>query len=309
MMSFGVRAAYASQPECRLHLFGNDGSSFQRSGIVRPEQNMAFSLTLPELRKRLIELRTAGRQRTESRHILRILLQEDHRSTLISQPKQFLQHIGRHQASTRHHQRFVGNTTRRQQLAIPTDGVADKGVRNVVHVITRIINTVYRLNETRRTLRHLMDIEQHQASLLLVPHVVHGQIDQKIIVRFSHLQETLAAGDVVEESRSISPDAVRGTHVDGSIKLPSRPCSLSGRVRSAVEIDMVHTGDEHQVQIGLALRKRSAEVLGQPSERFRSRERLSGDVCSRGGILKHGEVGIVGARQRIAAQSADAEVR
>lgn len=47
--------------------------------------------------------------------------------------------------------------------------------------------------------------------------------------------KTLATGYVLKESRRITPDAVRRTHIHRSIKLPAGPGSLSRRISRTME--------------------------------------------------------------------------
>ena len=105
------------------------------------------------------------------------------------------------------------------------------------------------------------------------------------------------------------PDAVGGTHVDGGIELPARPCGILRRIGGAVEEDVVHTGYEHQVEVGLHLRQRGAEVLGEPGERLAGSERLARDVGGRRGILQCREVAQVAADEaRVGAQPFNLEI-
>ena len=116
-----------------------------------------------------------------------------------------------------------------------------------------------------------MDVELHQqvltattvlAGLLVVvvawptdtPHVTDGQIDEKVIVRFAKLQETLAPLYILHQIGGVTPDGVGGRHVDAGIELPTGPGIILGRVTGAVEVDVIHTAGKHQVQVGLHLR-------------------------------------------------------
>lgn len=70
----------------------------------------------------------------------------------------------------------------------------------------------------------------------LVPATYHTQEDTpEIIVRLSHLQETLATGYILKERRRIPPDTICRAHIYRSIKLPTGPGSLSGRISCAVK--------------------------------------------------------------------------
>ena len=60
------------------------------------------------------------------------------------------------------------------------------------------------------------------------------KINQEIIIRPSHLQKTLTAGNVMEERRGITPNTVRRAHIDRSIEQPSGPFGFFRRIRSTV---------------------------------------------------------------------------
>ena len=128
---------------------------------------------------------------------------------------------------------------------------------------------------------------------MLIPHIIDRQINKEIIIRFTHLQETLATGDIIEERRGIVPDTVRRVHIDRGVKQPSRPFGFFRRIRSAVKEHMINAGDEHQVHIRFALRQRSAEMLRQPGKCFGRSIRLPGDMCGRRGIFQHRQVRII----------------
>ena len=56
-----------------------------------------------------------------------------------------------------------------------------------------------------------MDTELHEQFLgVLLPHVADRQIDKKIVVGLSPLQETLAAFHILHEIGGIAPDTVSG---------------------------------------------------------------------------------------------------
>ena len=86
-----------------------------------------------------------------------------------------------------------------------------------------------------------MDAEQQKTARLFLPHIIYRQINKKIIVRFSHLQERLATGDIFKESRSILPNVIGRRHVNRGIELPSRPFGFFGTVGSSVEKHVVYT--------------------------------------------------------------------
>ena len=102
---------------------------------------------------------------------------------------------------------------------------------------------------------HRMDVELHEEVLarLLPPHVAHRQIDQEVVVGFSHLQETLTTLNILHKVGGITPDAVCGAHVHTSIEFPSWPWVVFRRVASTVEKHVVDAAGEHQVHVGLHL--------------------------------------------------------
>ena len=76
-----------------------------------------------------------------------------------------------------------------------------------------------------------------------------------------------------------------------------------------MEDDVVDTRQEHEVEVGLALGERRAEMLGEPSESLGRRESLPRHMSGRGGVLEHGDVGVVLLGEAlILAKSEDAEI-
>ena len=71
---------------------------------------------------------------------------------------------------------------------------------------------------------------------------------------------------------------------------------------------MVHATNLHQVEVGLTLAQRSAEMLRQPSESLARYQRFARDVSSRRGILQHREVRIVVTPHGVGTQTLDLEV-
>ena len=72
---------------------------------------------------------------------------------------------------------------------------------------------------------------------------------------------------------------------------------------------MVYASHEHQVDVGFALRERSTEMLGEPSESLGTCVFLSCDVCSRGSIFQHRNVGVIGLCETwVGAETFDFEV-
>ena len=153
-----------------------------------------------------------------------------------------------------------------------------------------------------------MNIEHQQSSVLLLPHIIQRQIHKKVIIRLSHLQEALTTGYILEECGRIPPYTVRRAHIHRSIKLPTGPGSLGGRIGRAMEKRMIDAGNEHEVDIRLTLRQRRTEMLRQPSKSLRRSIRFAGDMSARRSVFQHREVGVIGTRQRILTQSPYTEI-
>ena len=125
---------------------------------------------------------------------------------------------------------------------------------DVVAVEACLVDVKDRLDELGSQLAHGVDGELHeQLTRVFLPHVAHGEVDQEIVVGLSPLQETLATLHVLHEVRSVAPDAVGRAHVDRRIELPSRPFVILGRIAGTVEENVVYSGTEHQVEVGLQL--------------------------------------------------------
>ena len=123
--------------------------------------------------------------------------------------------------------------------------------------------------------------------------ILERSIDKHVVVRSSHLQETLAALDVLHQVGRIPPDAVRRTHVDRCIEFPSRPLCCAWCIGSAMEQHVVDACHEHQVKVGFHLRERCTEMFGEPGKGLARRECLTCDMGCRRGILQRGEVAVV----------------
>ena len=155
-----------------------------------------------------------------------------------------------------------------------------------------------------------MDAELHeQLACILLPGVAHGQQHEEIVVGLSPLQEALATLHILHEVRSIAPDAVRRTHVDAGVELPTGPLVVTRAVARAMEEHVVHAGAEHQVEVGLQLRERGAEMFGKPGKGLAAGVGFATNVGSRRGILEHRIVGVVLAGlARVFTQTLDAQV-
>ena len=69
-----------------------------------------------------------------------------------------------------------------------------------------------------------MDGELHEELAVgLLPGIANGEQHKEVVVGLSPLQEALAAFHVLHEEGGVAPDAVGGTHVDGSVEFPSGP--------------------------------------------------------------------------------------
>ena len=99
------------------------------------------------------------------------------------------------------------------------------------------------IDEMRRPLRHFMYIERKsERSLLLVPNIVQRQVNEKVIVGFSHLQERLATGDIREQSGGIAPYRIGRRHIYRRIKEPARPLGITRRIGCSMKKHVVDSG-------------------------------------------------------------------
>ena len=222
-------------------------------------------------------------------------------------------HVGRDVSRNGDDECAVARATLRDEETILIAGLQQLRVADVVTVKTGGLNVPHRSRNGGNLLRQRVDVEQLQASLIGPRVLVHGieerGIDQQVVVGLSHLQEALAACGVVHQGRCVAPDAIGRTHVDRGIELPARPLSLLRRVGGAVEEDMVHAREEEEVEVGLHLRERHAEMLGQPGKGLARGERLAHDVGRTRGILQRGQVAqVLSGEAGVGAQASDVEV-
>ena len=136
------------------------------------------------------------------------------------------------------------------------------------------------MDELRCAALHRVDVEESEAVGLFIYHVVVREVDKQVVVGLAPLQERLASLYVLRECRHVAPLAVGRGHVDRCVEAPSWPLGFAWRIARAVEEHMVHSRDEQQVEVGLALRERGAEMLCEPCERFGRSELLARYVRS-----------------------------
>ena len=285
MVSGRVRAADELEAVACLHFFGRGSGRFQHLMIVGPDNDASLSdgivLCLVEGSGfgKFSQDRSKGFpvlfQLAVSGHVLGILVYKHDRCSLARQAHKLFECSCRHKAGGGHDQCLVMGSSACHQFRILAPGGLYKGIRDVIHVESAGYNRLDGLDELGRISVHLMDVEHHHASGQFVPYIINGQVNQEIVVRLPHLEERLASGDVLEESRSIPPYRVCGRHIDAGIETPSGPCGFLGRIRCAVEEHVVHSRNKHQVHVGLALRQGRAEVVGEPRKCFRGNVRLS----------------------------------
>ena len=95
-----------------------------------------------------------------------------------------------------------------------------------------------------------MDVKLHEQRVGVVsPHILDRQDNEEVVVGLAPLQEALATLDIFHQERSVVPDTVRRTHIDGCIKLPSGPRYVLRTIRRAVEEHVVYATGEHQVEV------------------------------------------------------------
>ena len=214
-------------------------------------------------------------------------------------------HLLGHVAAAGNDEGFVAGSGGSFYSAVHHLATHQQTLGDIVAIEASLIDVEDGLDKLRRQFAHSMDGELHEQLLgILLPHIANGQIDQEVVVGLSPLKETLAALHILHELGRITPDGVRRAHVDRGIELPAWPWIVLGRIAGAVEEHTVHTGTEHQVEVGLKLRKRCAEMLREPREGLAARE-----MGCRRSILEHGIVGVVLARlARVLTQALDTEV-
>ena len=210
----------------------------------------------------------------------------------------------------RQNQSLVAHTTRSNDatLRIDASDVNYHAIGAIVHIVARIVDGIDRVNEARCLLGHRMDVELQKSARILMNDIVERHIDEQVIVGLSILHPRLDTSNIFEERRCIGPNCVDGRHLHRRIEQMTWPGSFLRRIRSTMEVAMVDTCHHHQVEVGLTLAERSAEMLGKPSEGFGRNKLLAVEVCSRGWIFEHREVGIVATRKRIGSQTQDAEI-
>ena len=121
-------------------------------------------------------------------------------------------------------------------------------VADVVAVESETVYVEYRPDEVWSFLAHAVNVKLHEQVLcVFFPHILDGQIHQKVVVGGAPLQIGLASCDVFHQIRRVSPDAVGGAHVYRRIEFPSRPGLVFRRIGRAVEKHVVYSGAEHQV--------------------------------------------------------------
>ena len=194
---------------------------------------------------------------------------------------------------------------------IPTSDLvlSQESVGDVIHIVAALDDGLHSLDELGRTLRHAVDVEERHRAGLVVEHVVVRQIHEHVVVGLAPLKERLASLHVLGESGHRRPPIIIGSHIDTGIKPPSGPRLVLGRIAGTMENDVVDTRQEHEVEVGLALGERRAEMLGEPSEGLGRRESLPRHMSGRGSVLEHGDVGVVLLGEALVlAKSEDAEV-
>jgi len=181
------------------------------------------------------------------------MFEEHNIRSLARQLNQVTHHFLGHQTCRRNDERFIACAAAGDEATAFATGSKDEGIRDIVDIISALRHFVDDIDKFRCPFIHVTDFERNITTGLFLPDVVDGKINQKIIIRFAALKKRLATGDIVEECRSITPDAVRRRHVDGSVEQPSGPRCFARRIRCAMEKNMVDTGGERQVDVRFAL--------------------------------------------------------
>ena len=98
-------------------------------------------------------------QLTVSRYVRRIVFEEYDSGSLLCQFQQMSQNVIRHQMGGGYDQRFVTGFAGSDELSVFETGAADKVVRDIVSVISAVIDTVDGIYKFRGKLGHVMNAE------------------------------------------------------------------------------------------------------------------------------------------------------
>ena len=233
-----------------------------------------------------------------------------HACALVLQSLDMRLHILGHHASLGDDDSLVSCACRGAKTATGIFRRHEQVVADIVAVESRLVDVENGAYEVGSLLVHRVYVEHHEPVLRVVaPHVPHRQIYEEVVVGLSPLQISLAAGDISHQFGSVAPYTVIRTHIHRRIESPPRPWVILWRVGGAMEEHVVHSGTEHQVEVGLHLAQRCAEMLCEPSECLARCVFLARHVSRRRSIFQHTEVTVVGAGiSLVLAQSSYAEV-
>src|SRR4051812_24594842 len=123
-----------------------------------------------------------------------------------------------------------------------------------------------------------------------MPCIVDGIVHEHVVVGRSALENGLAAGHVRIEFREIAPKTPLWAEIYGSVKLPARPWHVRGRIRNAMEKNVIYAGEEKIVGRLFDVRKGGLEMLGQPGEGFGRSKLVTADVRGGGREFVHRDV-------------------
>ena len=215
----------------------------------------------------------------------------------------------RHELNVRNNHGVILLSIRKLHAALTWTQAAHVAVADVVHVITTADDGLDGVDEFRCTLLHAMDVEQRHCAWLVVNHVVERKVNQEVVVGVAPLKERLATLDILAECGHRVPLRVVRSHIHARIETPAGPFGFFGRIAGTMEEYVVHSRHEHQVEVGLALAQRCAEMFGKPCEGLARRVGLAGEMGTRRRIFQHRQVGEVFLREAgVGAQAFDAKV-
>ena len=235
------------------------------------------------------------------------------------QPLHVLLAFRREQAALRHDKSLVacagGGAQQGLCPALAVDhrdcrGAEEIAFGDVVAAVAERIDGEDGAYEVGRKAVDMVYVEGHETLLaVLAPDVADGQHDEEVVVGQPRLQAPLARRHIAHQLRRVAPYRVRVRHIHRGVEFPAGPRLAGRRVAGAVQHDAVHARAEHQVEVGLHLRQRGAEMLRQPGERLARGQRLTRDVRRTRRVFQHREVRVVAAREAgVGAQPTDAEV-
>ena len=138
---------------------------------------------------------------SKSWHRRRIVRHEDNLHVVLCQLQQLFYGFKRHELNVWDDDGRVVTCILHFQTIARWFRIEEIAVGNVVHVVAMLDDALDGFNKLRSTFIHGMNVEQSDAIWLFIYHVIEWQINEKVVVGLSPLQERLAALDVLAECR------------------------------------------------------------------------------------------------------------